>query len=92
MNRRMAANPAYGHGSNFGAIDIPEVTPVTAVTLALTLGVVGAVGGGLFLNDAAQVAAFRNKFGARGGVTAGAVAGVGVGLLLAGTRFISQQG
>ena len=88
MNRRMAANPAYGHGSNFGAIDIPQVT---AVTLALTLGVVGAVGGSLFLNDAAKVAAFRNKFGPRGGATAGAVVGVGTGLALAATRFISQQ-
>ena len=91
MNRRMAANPAYGHGSNFGAIEIPQVTAVTAVTLALTLGVVGAVGGSLFLNDAAKVAAFRNKFGPRGGATAGAVVGVGAGLALAATRFISQQ-
>lgn len=92
MNRRLASNPSYGHGSNFGAINIPEVSPVTAVTLALTLSVVGAVGGALFLKDAGQVAAFRNKFGPRGGATAGAVAGLGVGLALAGTRFISQQG
>ena len=49
MNRRMAANPNYGCGSHFGAVQAPTINAGSAIALVAVTGVVGAVASGMFV-------------------------------------------
>ena len=91
MNRRMIANPAYGHGSNFGAV--PEVNAGSATAIIMVGGVVGAVASAVFVgSDPVKNAKLRSMVSPRGSIAMGAAVGAGIGLLLSGAGLIHQQG
>lgn len=93
MNRRMAANPNYGYGSHFGAVQVPTINAGSAIALVAVTGVVGAVASGMFVGtDPAKNARFRALLSPKGSMSTGLAAGIGLGAIVAGALFVNQQG
>jgi|TARA_B100002051_G_scaffold276743_1_gene327414 hypothetical protein len=93
MNRRMAANPNYGYGSHFGAVQAPTINAGSAIALVAVAGVVGAVASGMFVGtDPGKNARFRALLSPKGSMSTGLVAGLGLGAIVAGALFVNQQG